>query len=170
MPDEHAAKPRIYASVFFCQDVVKEYNNLLTAVRIGNSYKVAPANVTVEIAPGITVSKQVWFSVTVSAILTFYSDGPVDFKVVLKGFDPDGIPIILGEPFQCRAEGGSTGQVLNTRIDIGTNKSGDHRIDVYVDGIAVTSAFFKIIHVGAQSTNPQTGPSAPPSPSSVVSE
>jgi hypothetical protein len=161
MPDEAVSKPRIYTSAFFCQDIVKEQNNLLTAVRIGNSYKVAPTNVTVEIGPGFTVSKQVWLSVPISAVLTFHSDGPVDFNVVLKGFDPDGIPIILGDPFQCRSEGGSSGQVLNTRIDIGTKKSGDHRIDVYVDGIAVTRAFFNIIHVGTQSADPQSGQSAP---------
>jgi hypothetical protein len=167
MPDEPASKPRIYASAFFCQDVIKEHNNLLTAVRIGNSYKVAPTKVSVELGPGVTVSKQVWLSVPINAVVSFFSDGPVDFDVVLKGFDPDGVPITLGDPFRCRAEGGSTGQVLNARIDIGTNKSGDHRLDVYVDGIVVTSAFFKIIHVGMQSADPQFGPSAP---SSVASE
>lgn len=164
MPDEPAAKPRIYTSAFFCQDVLREHDtNLLTAVRIGSSYKVAPTDVTVELGPGITISKKVWMSVLVSAVVSFFSDGPVDFEVVLKGLDPDGIPVLFGEPFQCHSEGSSSGHVLNTRINVATNKQGDHRVDVYVDGVQATSMFFRIIHVGSQSAVPQSGPPAPSS-------
>lgn len=167
MPDEPAAKPRIYSSVFFCQDVVREHNNLITAVRIGNLYTVPPTNVTVELGPGVTISKQVWLPVTISAVVTFSSDGPVDFEVLLKGFDPDGSPITFGEPFQCHSEGGYSGHVLNTRIVVGTRKQGEHRIDVYVDGIVATKLFFLVKHVGIESDDPQPGP---PVPSPGVSE
>jgi hypothetical protein len=169
MPDEPAAKPRIYTSAFLCQDVIREKNNdILTAVRITNAYTVLPTEVTVEIGPGITITKQEYLPTALSAVLSFYSDGPVDFEVRLSGHDPDGVELTFGSPFHCRSEGGAAGHTLNTRIIVATKKPGEHRIDVYVDEVRVTTMPLRIIHAHIQTGNHQPG--QPPQPPAAASD
>src|ERR1700733_15186340 len=169
MPDEPASKPRIYLSAFLCQDVIREKNSdVLTAIRISNAYTVLPTDVTVQLGPGLTVAKQVYLPVQFSAVLSFFSDGPVDFDVTLKGFDPDGIELELGQPFRCRSEGGTVGHTLNNRITVATNKAGEHRIAVYVDNVKVSMMPLKIIHANRLVGDPQHGQS--PTPSAAASD
>ncbi len=169
MPDEAVSKPRIYLSAFLCQEVLREKNSdVLTAIRISNAYTILATEVTVELGPGLSVSKQVYLPVQFSAVLSFYSDGPVDFDVNLKGFDPDGLELELGEPYRCHSEGGASGHTLNNRITIPTSKPGEHRIDVYVDNVKVTTMPLRIIHARRLIPDPQQG--QPPAPSGAASD
>jgi len=161
MPGEPTAKPRIYVSAFFCQEVIRDKSDILTAIRITNAYTTVPTSVTVEIGSGLTVTKQVYMPFVVCAVLTFHSDNPVDFEVRLRGFDPDGIELSTGDQFHCHSQGGAAGHVLNTRLTIATGKQGEYRLDVYVDDLLATTMPPRIIHAKLADDHQSDQPSEP---------
>jgi hypothetical protein len=94
-------------------------------------------------------------------VLTFHSDGPVDFIVRLRGFDPDGIELQTGDLFHCRSEGGAAGHTLNTRLTVATKKEGDYRLDVYVDDLLATIMPLRIVHAKLADDHQPDQPSQP---------
>jgi hypothetical protein len=145
---EPTAKPRIYTSAFFCQDVLREKDSdVLTAIRISDAFTVLPAEFTLESGKESAVTKSFYLPLMVHALLRFHSDGPTDFEVRLKGIDPDGVEMKpMGAPFRCKSKGGTAGHSLNIKLTIGTGKEGDYRLEVYVDGGLATTMPLRIIH------------------------
>jgi len=141
------ATPRVYTSGFFCQTVVRDKNDLLTAVRITNAFKVAPVNVTVQLAEGLTLTQPVYLPLTLYAVLSFYSDRPADVEIRIKGLDPDGMESGTGDMiFHFHIPGGAEGHTLNTRLTLPTVKQGDYNFEVYVDDVLATKMPMRIIH------------------------
>jgi hypothetical protein len=130
MPDE-APVNRIYVSAFFCQTVVRDKRDLLTAVRIVNTYTAVPYILNVPIG-GVLISQTVYLPLTLQAVVTFLSDGPVEFDAIIKGFEQDGSELTPAPPpIRCRVQGGPEGHALNIAMHIPTHREADLRFDVY---------------------------------------
>jgi len=76
---EHGGKPRVYVSAFFCESVVREKNDLLTAIRINEGYIVRPLRVTPQLpdgTPDLRNHSLIFQPLRISAVVKFCSEEP----------------------------------------------------------------------------------------------
>lgn len=83
---EHGGKPRVYVSAFFCESVVREKNDLLTAIRINEG--VRPLRVTPQLpdgTPDLRNRSLIFQPLRISAVVKFCSEEPTEFMFRLNG-------------------------------------------------------------------------------------
>jgi hypothetical protein len=113
MPDEQP----IYTSAFFCQEVIRESDNILTAVRITPAYTVSPLLVA---GPDSTLPPYLSHPpLKLHAVILFNTEMPAEFFAQVKAFGPDGTEFSPeSPPIKCETKGGAEGYVLNLTINL----------------------------------------------------
>ena|ERR1035437_2553459 len=123
MQDE-APPATIYVSAFFCQSVIRDKRDILTAVRITNGYIAAPTTVNFPFG-GVMLTQTLYLPLTFQAVVTFTSTGPAEFNFSIRGFDPEGIELTPAPPAtRCKVLGGSEGHAFNIAMNVPTQKEG----------------------------------------------
>jgi hypothetical protein len=147
MAEPPLGSTRIYVSAFFCQSVIHDKNDVLTAVRITNGYSALPTTARFELADGQTITQGVYTPLRINAVLVFYSEQPAEFTIRLQGTDPEGIEMTPAPPvIPCRILGGAMGHAINVTMYVPTEKQGDLWFNVYLDDSLAAKMPLRITH------------------------
>jgi hypothetical protein len=147
MPESETESPRIFVSAFLCQDIIREKNEILTAVRIANAITVEPTPFEVPSTDGKR-STNLGFPVLNCFILcSFHADQRVEFDARIKGISPSGAELLpASPPTKCTVEGGAIGHTLVVALKLATGIAGDYWIEIYVNENLETKIPMRIIH------------------------
>src|SRR5271165_6829946 len=145
MADEQPDQlPRIYASAFLCHELIfEEEKNLLTAIRISNTYAAFP----IEILYGGKSVAKVFEPLDTHIVLTVWSEEDASFTVTLKGIQPDGSPApggITDEPIVLG--GDKKAHTLKVNVRIQTSLIGTFWFELYIINDLVMRLPLHIVH------------------------
>ena len=124
MPD----LPKIYTSLLLCNEVLKEDNGVLSAIRIVDKFIVPKLPVT-EPASKVLALIEFW------VLVIFKSATPCEFTATLSGLSPEGKDRPLDpQHFPVRLNGGAAGHQLMIRIGLVNPPEGDYWFNVAING------------------------------------
>ncbi|SRR6266699_5745097 len=143
-------KPKIYVSAFFCDKVLREANDLLTAIRVNQGYIATPTMIPAEgddtDNPDPSRALFFWTPFSISAVITFLSESPAEFSYFMRSVAPDGAIYSPAPPVRLTTVGGAEGHTMNVSINFSPEKAGDHWFEIYVDDELVNKMALRIIH------------------------
>jgi hypothetical protein len=147
MPE--SGKPKIYVSAFFCEKVLLEKTDLLTAIRISQGYNVRAMLFTPSDADGNPDQSReflFWNPLIAFAVITFLSEGPIEFSFFMRGIAPDGTILKPSAPQILRMAGGADGHTLTVTMNLYPEKEGDYWFEIYVNDELANKIVLRVIH------------------------
>jgi hypothetical protein len=139
--------PRIFVSAFLCQEIIREKNDILTALRIVNAFTVEPTMVETPSPDGKSNTTLGFPILSFSAYCSFHADEHAEFDVRIKGIDPNGAELLpANPPVKCAVEGGALGHTLVVALKLATRVPGDYRIEIYVNENLAAKIPLRVIH------------------------
>jgi hypothetical protein len=134
----------------FCESIIKDRENNLSAIRITDGFIVNPLKIIPTLpdgSPDEEHAQLVYQRLRIGAIFTFRSEEPTEFTVTLRGVGPSGKPLSPSvESFVVRLGKGAEGHTKNVNFTIATEEEGDYWIEFYVDDALANKVPIRIIH------------------------
>jgi hypothetical protein len=139
---ESSEKPHVYVSAFFCDSVIRDDKNLLTAVRINDGYRISPFRAPLQLADG-TVDLEhgsvIVPPLRLSLIVRISSDNPGEFTFKITATLPSGKALRPGTlPVSFKLDGTAAGHTFNTNLNIPNVEEGDYWFSFYIDDVLAT--------------------------------
>jgi hypothetical protein len=132
MPEDQAKpeRPPIWVSAFSCREVLRERNDLLTAVRISDGFTAHPLQF-----PGLQVDNfKIYTPIEFKIVAAFTCEEEATFDISIKALRPTGEVFTEMPSFPAsHVQGGAHGLTLSINAMIPGNPPGVYWFEIYVD-------------------------------------
>lgn len=137
MNDPHPGRPSIYASAFFCDRLLREYDGVLSAIRVIDLFSVmVPEPGASSFVPRLETN----------LLVIFRSESPAEFVATIRATDPRGIVQSSNAPVTLTGEPGTYVYTMAITLFINGVLEGTHWYDILVDGSLVNRIPLHVRH------------------------